>query len=89
VVLDLGLPDEDGLDLLRRWRRHGDTTPVFVLTARHGLSDRAEALQAGAEDVLAKPFAIEDLIARIDSSVRRQGGPAGRRLSLGNVSRED
>src|SRR4051812_21806399 len=59
VVLDLGLPDEDGLVLLRDIRRRQDTTPVLVLTARDGVSDRVTGLREGADDYLAKPFAME------------------------------
>src|SRR5688572_18365682 len=61
VVLDLGLPDEDGLSLLRGLRGRGDSTPVLVLTARDGVSDRVNGLRAGADDYLAKPFAMEEL----------------------------
>src|SRR6185369_12348764 len=60
VVLDLGLPDDDGLGLLRDLRRRGDSIPVLVLTARDGVSDRVTGLRAGADDYLAKPFAMEE-----------------------------
>ena len=86
VVLDLGLPDEDGLTLLRDLRRRGESTPVLVLTARDGVSDRVTGLRAGADDYLAKPFAMEELIARLQALLRRPGNLLGRRLTFGNVA---
>jgi len=86
VVLDLGLPDEDGIGLLRDMRRRGESTPVLVLTARDGVSDRVTGLRAGADDYLSKPFAMEELIARIQALLRRPGSLLGRRLTFGNVA---
>jgi len=86
VVLDLGLPDEDGLSLLRDIRRRHDTTPVLVLTARDGVSDRVTGLREGADDYLAKPFAMEELVARLQALLRRPGHLLGRLLTFGNVS---
>lgn len=86
VVLDLGLPDEDGLVLLRELRRKGDATPVLVLTARDGVSDRVTGLREGADDYLAKPFAMEELVARLQALLRRPGNLLGRMLTFGNVS---
>ena len=86
VVLDLGLPDDDGLGLLRDLRRRGDSIPVLVLTARDGVTDRVTGLRAGADDYLAKPFAMEELIARLQALLRRPGNLLGRRLSFGNVA---
>ena len=63
VVLDLGLPDDDGLSWLRGVRARSDSTPVLVLTARDGVSDRVTGLRAGADDYLVKPFALEELAA--------------------------
>src|SRR4029079_3238434 len=86
VVLDLGLPDEDGLALLRDMRRRGDATPVLVLTARDGVTDRVTGLREGADDYLAKPFAMEELVARLKSLLRRPGNLLGRLLTVCNVS---
>ena len=86
IVLDLGLPDEDGLALLRDMRRKHDTTPVLVLTARDGVSDRVTGLREGADDYLAKPFAMEELVARLQALLRRPGNLLGRLLTFGNVS---
>jgi two-component system response regulator TctD len=86
VVLDLGLPDDDGLALLRDMRRRGDSTPVLVLTARDGVMDRVTGLREGADDYLAKPFAMEELVARLQALLRRPGNLLGRLLSFGNVS---
>lgn len=86
VVLDLGLPDEDGLALLRMMRRKGDSTPVLVLTARDGVTDRVTGLREGADDYLAKPFAMEELVARLQALLRRPGNLLGKLLSFGNVA---
>ncbi|HEY6980183.1 response regulator [Reyranella sp.] len=86
VVLDLGLPDEDGLTLLREMRRKGDATPVLVLTARDGVTDRVTGLREGADDYLAKPFAMEELVARLQALLRRPGNLLGRKLTFGNVA---
>ena len=72
VVLDLGLPDGDGLDLLRAWRRGGFTEPVVILSARDTVEDRIKGLDIGADDYLPKPFSLEELQARVRSLVRRQ-----------------
>lgn len=86
IVLDLGLPDNDGLTLLRDLRRRGDSTPVLVLTARDGVSDRVIGLREGADDYMAKPFAMEELVARLQALLRRPGNLLGRRLTFGNVA---
>jgi len=79
VILDLGLPDGNGMDLIDRRRSAGDQTPILVLTARDGLSDRAD-------DYMIKPFAMEELVARIKALLRRPGAALGVHLNLGNVS---
>ncbi len=71
VVLDLGLPDIDGFEVCRRYRADGGRTPVLVLTARGGLADRVRGLDMGADDYLSKPFAIEELLARLRALARR------------------
>ena len=86
IVLDLGLPDEDGLSVLRELRAQRDATPVLVLTARGGVHDRVTGLRGGADDYLAKPFAFEELVARLEALLRRPGDLLGQRLALGNVA---
>ena len=71
VVLDLGLPDFDGFEVCRRYRATGGRTPLLVLTARGGLTDRIRGLDAGADDYLSKPFAVEELLARLRALARR------------------
>lgn len=73
IVLDLGLPDGDGLDLLREWRASGFNEPVLVLSARDAVNDRIRGLNLGADDYLPKPFSVEELVARLRSLLRRQG----------------
>src|SRR4029079_13734898 len=75
-----------GLTLLRDMRRKGDATPVLVLTARDGVSDRVTGLREGAADYLPKPFAMEELVARLQALLRRPGNLLGRLLTFGNVS---
>ncbi|MBF5007328.1 winged helix-turn-helix domain-containing protein [Diaphorobacter caeni] len=72
VILDLGLPDGDGLDLLKLWRQSGFNEPVLILSARDSMGDRVTGLDLGADDYLPKPFALEELQARIRSLLRRQ-----------------
>jgi two-component system copper resistance phosphate regulon response regulator CusR/two-component system response regulator QseB len=72
IVLDLGLPDGDGLDMLRQWRASGFNEPVLILSARDTAPERVKGLDQGADDYLQKPFIIEELLARIRSLVRRQ-----------------
>jgi DNA-binding response OmpR family regulator len=86
VVLDRGLPDTDGLDVLTGMRRRGDTTPVLILTAHGSLKDRVTGLQSGADDYLVKPFALEELVARLQALLRRPGNLLGLALRLGNLT---
>lgn len=86
MVLDLGLPDDDGMNLLGRLRQRGDSTPVLILTARDGLGDRVDGLNAGADDYLLKPAAMEELVARLRALLRRPGGVLGLTLTAGNVA---
>ncbi len=86
VVLDLGLPDRDGTMVLREMRGRRDSTPVLVLTARGGLHDRIAGLQSGADDYLVKPFAFEELVARLRALLRRPGEMLGRVLQTANLA---
>ena len=72
ILLDLGLPDGDGIDLLRQWRNSGFNEPVLILSARDTVADRIKGLDIGADDYLPKPFSFEELLARVRSLVRRQ-----------------
>ena len=85
VILDLGLPDVDGLTILDRWRKSGIRVPVLVLTARDSWSDKVAGLDAGADDYLAKPFQFEELIARLRALIRRASGNASSELVAGDV----
>lgn len=85
MVLDLGLPDEDGLHFLERVRREKFTLPVLILTARDTLSDRITGLDTGADDYLIKPFALEELNARIRALLRRHNNQADNEVSNGNL----
>ena len=76
IILDLGLPIRDGISVLREWRSQGVATPVLILTARDGWSDRVEGLDAGADDYLTKPFHLPELAARVRASLRRSSGLA-------------
>jgi DNA-binding response OmpR family regulator len=85
LILDLGLPDGDGLSILREIRARHDPLPVLVLTARGGLHDRVSGLRTGADDYLVKPFALEELVARLEALLRRPGQLLGRSLKVGNL----
>ena len=85
LVLDLGLPDGDGLSVLRWLRQHGETTPVVIVTARDRVSDRIGGLDAGADDYLIKPFDIDELGARLRAVTRRVDGCAESQLTAGEV----
>lgn len=74
AILDLGLPDSDGLQLLRTWRQQNNDIPVLILTARDTIEDRVEGLDLGADDYLIKPFALQELLARVRALIRRREG---------------
>lgn len=86
IVLDLGLPGMDGLAVLKRWRTAGRHMPVLVLTARGTWSERVEGIDAGADDYLAKPFLMEELLARLRALIRRSAGRPAPILSLGSIT---
>jgi DNA-binding response OmpR family regulator len=86
VVLDLGLPDGDGLSLIGTVRRLRAGLPVLILTARDSIRDRVKGLDTGADDYLVKPFASEELLARIRALLRRPGQVMGAVLTAGNVT---
>ena len=77
IVLDIMMPIVDGMEVCRRLRAAGDGTPILMLTARHELADRVAGLDAGADDYLVKPFALEELLARVRALLRRRDVPAG------------
>ena len=85
AVLDLGLPDRDGLAVLTAARQAGRALPILILTARDAVEDRVAGLNAGADDYLTKPFAMAELVARIKALLRRPGGVLGMTLEAGNV----
>jgi len=85
VILDLGLPDGDGLDLLRQWRASGFNEPVLILSARDAREDRVAGLNLGADDYLPKPFGMDELLARLRSLLRRQAGVKTTVLAHGEI----
>jgi two-component system OmpR family response regulator len=85
VVLDLGLPELDGLTLLRRWRASGRAFPVMILSARGDWTEKVEGIEAGADDYLAKPFQLGELVARIRAVLRRAGGHAAAIIEVGRI----
>lgn len=89
IVLDLGLPDLDGLDVLRAVRCEASRCPVIVLTARDAVASRVAALDAGADDYLIKPFAFEELLARVRALIRRASGPRWAPIVAGGIQLAD
>ncbi len=85
VVLDIGLPQLDGISVLEQWRRSGRTMPVLLLTARDRWSDKVQGIDAGADDYVAKPFHIEEVLARVRALVRRAAGHASNEIECGPV----
>jgi len=86
VLMDLGLPGKDGLEVLRRLRQSGSSLPVIIITARDEVASRIQGLDLGADDYVVKPFDMQELLARIRAVIRRQGGQASPLLSNGIVS---
>ena len=85
ILLDLGLPDGDGMTLLKRWRQRGMSQPVLILTARDALDDRVAGLDRGADDYMVKPFALAELLARVRALLRRDQGLASNQLVCGDL----
>lgn len=85
VILDVGLPDRDGREVARTMRMRDDPTPVILLTARGSVADRVSGFDAGGDDYLVKPFAPEELVARVQALLRRSGMIAHREVTCGNV----
>ncbi len=85
AVVDLGLPGEDGLSLVRRLRRSGNPLPLLIVTARDGLDDRINALDLGADDYLVKPFALPELAARCRALIRRATAAAANEIAIGGL----
>ncbi|ENG4184912.1 winged helix-turn-helix domain-containing protein [Providencia rettgeri] len=85
VVLDLSLPNIDGMDILAHWRKQGRDEPVLILTARDALEQRVQGLQRGADDYLCKPFALMEVMARLQALIRRRSGQLTPKLTHGDV----
>jgi two-component system OmpR family response regulator len=85
IVLDLGLPKVDGLTILRRWREAGIATPVLILTARASWTDKVRGIDSGADDYVAKPFKMEEVLARLRALIRRASGQINPELRCGAV----
>ena len=85
VILDIGLPEMDGLTVLETWRKDGRNMPVLMLTARDRWSDKVAGIDAGADDYLAKPFHMEEMLARLRALIRRSSGHASSELACGDI----
>lgn len=88
AIVDLGLPDVDGIDLLLRWRHRGLDLPLLVLTARDGVPDRIRGLRSGADDYMLKPFDLDELVARLHALMRRAAGRSTDRIVHGGLTFE-
>ncbi len=85
IILDIGLPIMDGISVLEAWRRDGNKVPVLLLTARDRWSDKVQGIDAGADDYVAKPFHMEEILARLRALVRRAAGHASNEIIIGDV----
>ncbi|MFY9180397.1 MAG: response regulator, partial [Venatoribacter sp.] len=88
-MLDLGLPDGNGSDILTKWRAKGMDLPVLILTARDDWQDKVNGLKAGADDYLAKPFQTEELIARLNAIMRRSEGRVFSTVKVGRFELDE
>ncbi|MEA1889828.1 MAG: response regulator transcription factor [Pseudomonadota bacterium] len=86
VLLDIGLPKRDGLSVLQQWRRTGRDMPVLILTARDTWREKVAGLRAGADDYLAKPFELEEMLARVEALIRRSAGHASSVIEMGPLA---
>jgi len=89
VVLDLGLPKKSGLEVLQNWRKKGNLVPVIILTARDAWHEKVDGFKSGADDYLAKPFHIEELVARINAVVKRSNKVSSADLQIGDFSLDE
>ncbi|APG83854.1 two-component system response regulator FeuP [Sinorhizobium americanum] len=85
IILDIGLPEMDGITVLEKWRADGKTMPVLILTARDRWSDKVAGIDAGADDYVAKPFHVQEVLARIRALIRRAAGHASSEIVCGPV----
>ena len=85
IVLDIGLPKMDGISVLEQWRRNEITTPVLILTARDRWNDKVAGIDAGADDYVAKPFHMEEVLARLRALLRRSAGLATNEIEIGSL----
>jgi len=86
AIIDIGLPELSGIDIIKKLRQEGNTLPILVLTARGSWQDKVQGLEAGADDYLVKPFHIEELLARINALLRRASNSASEQITYGPVS---
>lgn len=86
IILDIGLPGQDGISVLKKWRAEGIDTPVMILTARDGWSDRVDGLDAGADDYMTKPFNMSELAARVRAALRRKSGQTNPMFEKNGIS---
>ncbi len=89
IILDLGLPQRTGLEVLKNWRSKGNKTPVLILSARNDWSERVDGLRMGADDYLGKPFYMQELLARINALIRRSHGEASTEMTLAGITLDD
>jgi DNA-binding response OmpR family regulator len=89
IVLDLGLPRRNGIDVLKAWRARGNAAPVIILTARDAWHEKVAGFQAGCDDYLAKPFHVEELLARLSALLRRASGQLRAEVAVGDIALDE